>query len=112
MLHRQEKAIVEEINANKHGAQSYTNKANSIASGYTYYYTPEGSDTEQKMNIVIPDSYISGAINGAGENYSDMMAGIDYILNNIGGITSGQYFTNQDKSNMKNSNSLDTGYNS
>lgn len=57
MLHRQEKAIVEEINANKHGAQSYTNKANSIASGYTYYYTPEGSDTEQKMNIVIPDSY-------------------------------------------------------
>lgn len=52
------------------------------------------------------------AISGAGENYSDMMAGIDYILNNIGGITSGQYFTNQDKSNMKNSNSLDTGYNS
>lgn len=34
MLNRQEKAIVEEINANKHGAQSYTNKANSIASGY------------------------------------------------------------------------------
>lgn len=33
-------------------------------------------------------------------------------MNNIGGITSGQYFTNQDKSNMKNSNSLDTGYNS
>lgn len=55
---------------------------------------------------------ISNAINGAGENYSDMMAGIDYILNNIGDITSGQYFTNQDKSNMKNSNSLDTGYNS
>lgn len=334
MLNRQEKAIVEEINANKHGAQSYTNKANSIASGYTYYYTPEGSDTEQKMNIVIPDSYkkavqggywniedmdtttdfgkglaeaiqkyqdyydkaksctqeaqnlyneqlkvfeqwanmptedagkkidtltnkvnglksaisslstgksglasiaivtnqakavqdamfkeidarkkalkkkkeyydydktikkktdeielikqqirglegltdaeskaqkarleaslkdkqddlddtvrdhvyditvnglddletqlsedfekwsnqlssdlakmsdaISDAISGAGENYSDMMAGINYILNNIGGISSGQYFTNQDKSNMKNSNSLDTGYN-
>lgn len=55
---------------------------------------------------------ISNAISGAGENYSDMMAGIDYILNNIGGITSGQYFTSQDKSNMKNSNSLDTGYNS
>ena len=55
---------------------------------------------------------ISDAISGAGENYSDMMAGIDYILNNIGGITSGQYFTSQDKSNMKNSNSLDTGYNS
>ncbi len=55
---------------------------------------------------------ISNAISGAGENYSDMMAGIDYILNNIGGITSGQYFTNQDKSNMKKSNSLDTGYNS
>lgn len=207
MLNRQEKAIVEEINANKHGAQSYTNKANSIASGYTYYYTPEGSDTEQKMNIVIPDSYkkavqggywniedmdtttdfgkglaeaiqkyqdyydkakdctqeaqnlyneqlkvfeqwanmptedagkkidtltnkVNGlksaisslstgksglasiAISGAGENYSDMMAGIDYILNNIGGITSGQYFTSQDKSNMKKSNSFDTGYNS
>ena len=55
---------------------------------------------------------ISNAISGAGENYSDMMAGIDYILNNIGGITSGQYFTNQDKSNMKKSNSFDTGYNS
>ena len=54
---------------------------------------------------------ISDAISGAGENYSDMMAGINYILNNIGGISSGQYFTNQDKSNMKNSNSLDTGYN-
>lgn len=55
---------------------------------------------------------ISNAISGAGENYSDMMAGIDYILNNIGGITSGQYFTSQDKSNMKKSNSFDTGYNS
>ena len=55
---------------------------------------------------------ISDAISGAGENYSDMMAGINYILNNIGGISSGQYFTNQDKSNMKNSNFLDTGYNS
>ena len=53
---------------------------------------------------------ISNAISGAGENYSDMMAGIDYILNNIGGITSGQYFTNQDKSNMKKSNSLNTGH--
>lgn len=53
---------------------------------------------------------ISDAISGAGENYSDMMAGIDYILNNIGGITSGQYFTNQDKSNMKKSNSLNTGH--
>lgn len=55
---------------------------------------------------------ISNTISGAGENYSDMMAGIDYILNNIGGITSGQYFTSQDKSNMKKSNSFDTGYNS
>lgn len=54
---------------------------------------------------------ISNAISGAGENYSDMMASIDYILNNIGGITSGQYFTSQDKSDMKKSNSFDTGYN-
>lgn len=53
---------------------------------------------------------ISDAISGAGENYSDMMAGINYILNNIGGISSGQYFTNQDKSNMKNSNSLNSGH--
>lgn len=77
MLTRQEKAIVEEINANKHGAQSYTNKANSIASGYTYYYTPEGSDTEQKMNIVIPDSY-KKAVQGGYWNIEDMDTTTDF----------------------------------
>lgn len=77
MLNRQEKAIVEEINANKHGAQSYTNKANSIASGYTYYYTPEGSDTEQKMNIVIPDSY-KKAVQGGYWNIEDMDTTTDF----------------------------------
>lgn len=77
MLNRQEKAIVEEINANKHGAQSYTNKANSIASGYTYYYTPEGSDTEQKMNIVIPDSY-KKAVQGGYWNIEDMNTTTDF----------------------------------
>lgn len=77
MLHRQEKAIVEEINANKYGAQSYTNKANSIASGYTYYYTPEGSDTEQKMNIVIPDSY-KKAVQGGYWNIEDMDTTTDF----------------------------------
>lgn len=77
MLNRQEKAIVEEINANKHGAQSYTNKANSIASGYTYYYTPEGSDTEQKMNIVIPDSY-KKAVQGGYWNIEDMDITTDF----------------------------------
>lgn len=77
MLHRQEKAIVEEINANKHGAQSYTNKANSIASGYTYYYTPEGSDTEQKMTIVIPDSY-KQAVQGGYWNIEDMDTTTDF----------------------------------
>lgn len=77
MLNRQEKAIVEEINANKHGAQSYTNKANSIASGYTYYYTPEGSDTEQKMNIVIPDSY-KQAVQGGYWNIEDMDTTTDF----------------------------------
>ena len=77
MLNRQEKAIVEEINANKHGAQSYTNKANSIASGYTYYYTPEGSDTEQKMNIVVPDSY-KKAVQGGYWNIEDMDTTTDF----------------------------------
>lgn len=77
MLNRQEKAIVEEINANKHGAQSYTNKSNSIASGYTYYYTPEGSDTEQKMNIVIPDSY-KKAVQGGYWNIEDMDTTTDF----------------------------------
>lgn len=77
MLNRQEKAIVEEINANKQGAQSYTNKANSIASGYTYYYTPEGSDSEQKMNIVIPDSY-KRAVQGGYWNIEDMDTTTDY----------------------------------
>lgn len=77
MLNRQEKAIVEEINANKHGTQSYTNKANSIASGYTYYYTPEGSDTEQKMNIVIPDSY-KKAVQGGYWNIEDMDTTTDF----------------------------------
>lgn len=77
MLNRQEKAIVEEINTNKHGAQSYTNKANSIASGYTYYYTPEGSDTEQKMNIVIPDSY-KKAVQGGYWNIEDMDTTTDF----------------------------------
>ena len=77
MLNRQEKAIVEEINANKHGAQSYTNKANSIASGYTYYYTPEGSDTEQKMNIVIPESY-KKAVQGGYWNIEDMDTTTDF----------------------------------
>lgn len=77
MLHRQEKAIVEEINANKQGAQSYTNKANSIASGYTYYYTPEGSDTEQTMNIVIPDSY-KKAVQGGYWNIEDMDTTTDF----------------------------------
>lgn len=77
MLNRQEKAIVEEINANKHGAQSYINKANSIASGYTYYYTPEGSDTEQKMNIVIPDSY-KKAVQGGYWNIEDMDTTTDF----------------------------------
>ena len=77
MLHRQEKAIVEEINANKHGAQSYTNKANSIASGYTYYYTPEGSDTEQTMNIVIPESY-KKAVQGGYWNIEDMDTTTDF----------------------------------
>ena len=77
MLNRQEKAIVEEINANKHGAQSYTNKANSIASGYTYYYTPEGSATEQKMNIVIPDSY-KKAVQGGYWNIEDMDTTTDF----------------------------------
>lgn len=77
MLNRQEKAIVEEINANKHGAQSYTNKANSIASGYTYYYTPEGSDSEQKMNIVIPDSY-KKAVQGGYWNIEDMDTTTDF----------------------------------
>ena len=77
MLNRQEKAIVEEINANKHGAQSYTNKANSIASGYTYYYTPEGSDTEQKMNIVIPGSY-KKAVQGGYWNIEDMDTTTDF----------------------------------
>lgn len=77
MLNRQEKSIVEEINANKHGAQSYTNKANSIASGYTYYYTPEGSDTEQKMNIVIPDSY-KKAVQGGYWNIEDMDTTTDF----------------------------------
>lgn len=77
MLHRQEKAIVEEINANKHGAQSYTNKANSIANGYTYYYTPEGSDTEQTMNIVIPDSY-KKAVQGGYWNIEDMDTTTDF----------------------------------
>lgn len=90
----------------------------------------KSGDTEQKASKWISDyakavedynnaisdgdnsKIISNAISGAGENYSDMMAGIDYILNNIGGITSGQYFTSQDKSNMKKSNSFDTGYNS
>ena len=77
MLNRQEKAIVEEINANKHGAQSYTNKANSIASGYTYYYTPEGSNTEQKMNIVIPESY-KKAVQGGYWNIEDMDTTTDF----------------------------------
>lgn len=77
MLNRQEKAIVEEINANKHGVQSYTNKANSIASGYTYYYTPEGSDSEQKMNIVIPDSY-KKAVQGGYWNIEDMDTTTDF----------------------------------
>lgn len=77
MLNRQEKAIVKEINANKHGSQSYTNKANSIASGYTYYYTPEGSDTEQKMNIVIPDSY-KKAVQGGYWNIEDMDTTTDF----------------------------------
>ena len=77
MLHRQEKAIVEEINVNKHGAQSYTNKANSIASGYTYYYTPEGSDTEQTMNIVIPESY-KKAVQGGYWNIEDMDTTTDF----------------------------------
>lgn len=66
----------------------------------------------QSIISIVTNQAISDAISGAGENYSDMMAGINYILNNIGGISSGQYFTNQDKSNMKNSNFLDTGYNS
>lgn len=77
MLHRQEKAIVEEINANKQGAQSYTNKANYIASGYTYYYTPEGSDTEQTMNIVIPESY-KQAVQGGYWDIHDMDTTTDF----------------------------------
>ena len=77
MLNRQEKAIVKEINANKHGARSYTNKANSIASGYTYYYTPEGSNSERKMNIVIPNSY-KKAVRGGYWNIQDMDTTTDY----------------------------------
>lgn len=48
------------------------------------------------------------------DELADYTSALEYnngALNNIGGISSGQYFTNQDKSNMKNSNSLDTGYN-
>lgn len=94
---------------------TYKNKESTV-NGLDDLETQLSEDFEKWSNQLSSDlakmsDAISGAINGAGENYSDMMAGIDYILNNIGGITSGQYFTNQDKSNMKNSNSLDTGYN-
>lgn len=77
MLKRQERAIVDEINANRKGQKSYMDKANSIANGYTYYYTPEGSDTEQTMNIVIPDSY-KKAVQDGRWNIEDMDTTSDF----------------------------------
>lgn len=56
-LNKQISALENEINANKKGQKAYMKKANSVASKYTYYYTPDGSDTEKSMNITIPEKY-------------------------------------------------------
>lgn len=77
LLKQQISALQQEINANKRGQKTYMDKANSIANGYTYYYTPEGSDTEQTMNIVIPDSY-KQAVQGGYWNIEDMDTTSDF----------------------------------
>ena len=52
-------------------------KANSVASKYTYYYTPDGSDTEKSMNITIPEKYKKLVREGKW-NIQDMNTSTDY----------------------------------
>lgn len=76
-LSKQIKGLQDEIDANKRGQQSYMDKANSIANGYTYYYTPEGSDSETSMNITIPEAY-KKAVQGGYWNIEDMDTTSDF----------------------------------
>lgn len=76
-LNKQISALENEINANKKGQKAYMKKANSVASKYTYYYTPEGSDTEQSMNITIPEKYKKLVREGKW-NIEDMDTSTDY----------------------------------
>ncbi len=76
-LNKQISALENEINANKKGQKAYMKKANSVASKYTYYYTSEGSDTEQSMNITIPEKYKKLVREGKW-NIEDMDTSTDY----------------------------------
>lgn len=76
-LNKQISALENEINANKKGQKAYLKKASSVASKYTYYYTPEGSNTEQSMNITIPEKYKKLVREGKW-NIEDMDTSTDY----------------------------------
>jgi len=76
-LNKQISALENEISANKKGQKAYMKKANSVASKYTYYYTPEGFDTEQSMNITIPEKYKKLVREGKW-NIEDMDTSTDY----------------------------------
>lgn len=76
-LNKQVSKLGEEITANRKGQKAYIKKASSVASKYTYYYTPEGSDTEKSMNITIPEKYRKLVREGKW-NVQDMDTSTDY----------------------------------
>ena len=75
-LQKQIRALEQETDANSKGYQTYLDKAESIAKKYTYWYTPDGSDSETSMDISIPDVYKQEVQNGTW-NIEDMDTSTD-----------------------------------